>query len=166
MAGQQSIREDQRWYSAETCISSHMHNGVSGTEVDKGRVGWANTLALNQPDAIFKQHRRNIVKVAGASTSLTVFDRIQNEEAAHFLLNVLDSPNNLFEHIRKEAGAVILRITYGYTPNAQGRDPLVDMAGQAMVDFTEASAPGKWAVDVLPFREQIDPLFPQTWIQS
>ncbi|CAE7022126.1 hypothetical protein P3342_004979 [Pyrenophora teres f. teres] len=114
-------------------------------------VGWTNTLAMHQPDATFKQHRRNIAKVAGASTCLTVFDHIQNEEAVHFLLNVLDTPDNLFEHIRKEAGAVILRITYGYTPNAQGRDPLVDMAGQAMADFTEASAPGRWAVDVLPF---------------
>lgn len=109
---------------------------------------------MHQPDATFKQHRRNIAKVAGASTCLTVFDHIQNEEAVHFLLNVLDTPDNLFEHIRKEAGAVILRITYGYTPNAQGRDPLVDMAGQAMADFTEASAPGRWAVDVLPFCEQ------------
>jgi len=153
MAEQRSIQEDQRWYSVETCISSRIYNDVSGTVADESRVGWANTLALNQPDATFKQHRRNIAKVAGASTSLAVFDRIQNEEAAHFLLNILDSPNNLFEHIRKEAGAVILRITYGYTPNAQGRDPLVDLAEQAMADFSEASAPGKWAVDVLPFCE-------------
>ncbi|CAN9281390.1 unnamed protein product [Alternaria alternata] len=86
-----------------------------------------------------------------SSTSLKVFDRIQNEEAAHFLLNVLDSPNELFEHIKKEAGAVILRITYGYTPNAKGRDPLVDMAGQTMAEFADSSVPGKWSVDVLPF---------------
>lgn len=135
----------------EICTSHHNH--VSSTEAYESRVGWKNTLALHQPDSTFKQHRRNIAKVAGASTSLAVFDRIQNEEAAHFLLNVLDSPDNLFEHIRKEAGAVILRITYGYTPNAQGRDPLVDIAGQTMADFAEASSPGTWAVDVLPFCE-------------
>ena len=56
-----------------------------------------------------------------------------------------------FEHIRKEAGAVILRITYGYTPNAKGPDPLVDVAGQAMAEFADASVPGKWPVDVMPF---------------
>ena len=89
--------------------------------------------------------------MASSSTSLAVFDRVQNEEAAHFLLNVLDSPDDLFEHIRKEAGAVILRVTYGYTPNAQGRDPLVDLAGKTMAEFAVASVPGKWAVDVFPF---------------
>jgi hypothetical protein len=77
---------------------------------------------------------------------------VQNEEAAHFLLNVLDSPDDLFEHIRKEAGAVILRVTYGYTPNVQGRDPLVDLVGKTMSDFADSSVPGKWAVDVFPFR--------------
>lgn len=106
---------------------------------------------MHQPNQTFKHHRRNIASVASSSTSLKVFDRIQNEEAAHFLLNVLDSPNELFEHIKKEAGAVILRITYGYTPNAKGRDPLVDMAGQTMAEFADSSVPGKWSVDVLPF---------------
>jgi hypothetical protein len=108
---------------------------------------------MHQPNQTFKHHRRNIAKVASASTSLAMFDRVQNEEAAHFLLNVLDSPDDLFEHIRKEAGAVILRITYGYMPNAQGRDPLVDMAGQTMADFADSSVPGKWPVDVFPFRK-------------
>ncbi|RYN79807.1 O-methylsterigmatocystin oxidoreductase [Alternaria alternata] len=114
-------------------------------------IGWTRTLAMHQPNQTFKHHRRNIASVASSSTSLKVFDRIQNEEAAHFLLNVLDSPNELFEHIKKEAGAVILRITYGYTPNAKGRDPLVDMAGQTMAEFADSSVPGKWSVDVLPF---------------
>jgi hypothetical protein len=115
---------------------------------------------MHQPNQTFKQHRRNIAKVASSSTSLAVFDRVQNEEAAHFLLNVLDSPDDLFEHIKKEAGAVILRITYGYTPNAQGRDPLVDLAGKTMEGFAEASVPGKWIVDVIPLRESLSPLKP------
>ncbi|KAI4651751.1 hypothetical protein J4E93_001947 [Alternaria ventricosa] len=114
-------------------------------------IGWTKTLVMHQPDQNFKHHRRNIAKVASSSTSLAVFDRVQNEEAAHFLLNVMESPNDLFEHIRKEAGAVILRITYGYTPNAKGPDPLVDVAGQAMAEFADASVPGKWPVDVMPF---------------
>lgn len=110
-------------------------------------------LAFLQPGWDFRQHRRNLAKIGGSNTSLAAFDCIQNEEAAHFLLNVLDSPENLFDHIRTEAGAVILRITYGYTPNARGRDPLVDMAEQAMSDFSIASVPGKWTVDLLPFRQ-------------
>ncbi|KAJ4362544.1 hypothetical protein N0V83_010638 [Neocucurbitaria cava] len=50
-----------------------------------------------------------------------------------------------------EAGAVILRITYGYTPEAHGSDPLVNLVGKAMQNFADATVPGKYAVDVFPF---------------
>ncbi|KAF2032730.1 cytochrome P450 [Setomelanomma holmii] len=114
-------------------------------------VGWNKTLGLSQPSERFKLFRKNFAKVASKRGTLEVFDRVQEEESAHFLLNLLESPEELFDHIRKEAGAVILRITYGYTPNAKGRDPLVDLAGKAMKEFDEASVPGKYLVDSVPF---------------
>lgn len=73
------------------------------------RVGWKEALSLHPYNSAFKQHRRNIAKVAQSTISLAVFDRVQEEESAHFLPNVLDSPGNLFDHIRREAGAVILK---------------------------------------------------------
>ena len=108
-------------------------------------------LAFLQPGWDFRQHRRNLAKIAGSTVAVEAFDRIQNEEAAHFLMNVLENPEDLLYHIKKEAGAVILRITYGYTPNARGQDPLVDLAEKTMRDVGVAAAPGKWSVDVLPF---------------
>ncbi|RYN17079.1 O-methylsterigmatocystin oxidoreductase [Alternaria tenuissima] len=114
-------------------------------------IGWKNTLALSGYTDTFKIHRKNIAKVAGSRAALRVFDRVQEEEAAHFLLNMLDSPENLFDHIKKEAGAVILKTTYGYTVKASGKDPLVDLAGKTMHEFADATSPGKWAVDTMPF---------------
>lgn len=49
----------------------------------------------------WKFHRKNITKVASTNTSVTMFDRVQEVESAHFLLNLLDTPNDLFDHIRK-----------------------------------------------------------------
>ena len=89
--------------------------------------------------------------MAGSNTSLKLFDRAQEEESVHFLLNVLDSPENLFEHIEKEAGAVILKITYGYIAERKGKDHLVDMAVKSMHEFSEATIAGKWPVDIMPF---------------
>jgi hypothetical protein len=106
---------------------------------------------MSQYTDTFKTHRSNIAKVAGSTTSLKVFNRVQEEESVHFLLNVLESPENLFDHIKKEAGAVILKITYGYTAEPKGKDVLVDMAGKTMADFSDATIPGKWPVDVMPF---------------
>lgn len=115
------------------------------------RIGWKNTLAFSGDTDTFKLHRKNIAKVAGSTTSLKVFDRVQEEESVHFLLNVLDSPQDLFDHIKKEAGAVILKITYGYTAEAHGRDFLVDLVGKTMHEFADATVPGRWAVDIMPF---------------
>ena len=53
--------------------------------------------------------------------------------------------------IDSEAGAVILKIAYGYTIEPHNRDPLVDLADEALVQFSLAAAPGAWLVDVLPF---------------
>jgi hypothetical protein len=109
-------------------------------------IGWKNALAFLQPSETFKIHRKNLAKVAASGVALAVFERVQEEEAAHFLLNMLTEPDNLFAHIRTGAGAVILRITYGYTPEAHGRDMLVELVGQTLRDFSKASVPGTWVV--------------------
>jgi hypothetical protein len=87
----------------------------------------------------WKIHRKNITKIASTNVSLSVFDHVQEAESVHFLLNLLDSPDKLFDHIRKEAGSVILKITYGYTTVAHGNDPFVDLAGRTMGGFAEAT---------------------------
>jgi hypothetical protein len=119
--------------------------------INSGRPRMVFSGDMHQPDEEFKIYRKNIAKVASSKAVLSVFDRVQEEESVRFLSNVLETPENLFDHIRKEAGAVILRTTYGYTPEAHGRDPFVDMAGETMVDFADATVPGKYVVDVMPF---------------
>lgn len=81
-----------------------------------------------------------------------MFDRVQEAETVHFLLNILDTPEKLFDHIRKEAGSIILKITYGYNTVPRGSDPFVDLATKTMAQFADATTPGRWMVDVLPFR--------------
>jgi hypothetical protein len=103
--------------------------------------------------AEWKIQRKSITKIASTNVSVSVFDSVQETEAAHFLLNLLDSPNKLFDHIRKEAGSVILKITYGYTTATNGNDPFVDLAAKTMEQFANATVPGKWSVDVFPLRE-------------
>ena len=117
------------------------------------RVGWRHAIAMTPYSAEWKIHRKNITKIASTNVSVSVFDKAQETEAAHFLLNLLESPDKLFDHIRKEAGSVILKITYGYTAVANGNDPFVDMAAKTMEQFADATVPGKWSVDIFPFCE-------------
>jgi hypothetical protein len=115
------------------------------------RVGWRHATAMSPYTDTWKIHRKNITKIASTNVSISSFDNVQEAESVHFLLNLLNSPEKLFDHIRKEAGSVILKITYGYTTVAQGNDPFVDLAGKTMEQFAEATVPGKWMVDILPF---------------
>lgn len=117
------------------------------------RVGYTKPFVLSQNTPDWKLHRKNIGKIAGSNTAVQAFDSVQEEEAVHLLLKIRDHPDDLFEHIRMEAGAVILQIAYGYTPNSHGGDALVDIAGKTMEQFGEASVPGKFLVDVFPFRK-------------
>jgi len=57
----------------------------------------------------------------------------------------------------REAGAVILKIAYGYAIEPHGRDPLVDLANDSMEKFSIAGTPGTWLVDIIPFcRENLN----------
>ena len=47
---------------------------------------------------------------------------------------------------------MILKIAYGYTAETHKKDPLIDMAGDAMDKFARAAVPGAFMVDLLPFR--------------
>ena len=53
----------------------------------------------------------------------------------------------------REAGAIILKISHGYTIEPRNADPLVNIADEALLQFSLAVQPGAWLVDVLPFRE-------------
>ena len=55
--------------------------------------------------------------------------------------------------MEREAGSVILKLSYGYTVEPHGRDPLVDLADKAMEDFASVVTPGAWIVNFVPIRE-------------
>lgn len=50
------------------------------------------------------------------------------------------------------AGAIILKISYGYAIEHRDRDPLVDLAREVLDIFSLTAVPGIWTVDLLPFR--------------
>jgi hypothetical protein len=53
------------------------------------------------------------------------------------------------------AGAVILKICYGYTVAKEGNDPLVVLAGKTMEEFSWVLQPGAFIVDFIPWRRRL-----------
>jgi hypothetical protein len=52
-----------------------------------------------------------------------------------------------------EAGAIILKIAYGYTIEPYKADTLVDLAKEVIDQLSAAATPGAWLVDTIPICE-------------
>ncbi|CAA7260281.1 unnamed protein product [Cyclocybe aegerita] len=122
-------------------------------------VGWKNTLVLLPYSDRFRRYRRLFHSLIGSHAAVERFFPSEELEARRFLRRVLAKPDDLAAHVRKTAGAVILRISHGYEVK-EGIDPLVELADIATEQFSLASAPGGWLVDVIPALRHIPLWFP------
>lgn len=100
-------------------------------------------------------------------------------ETRRSLLRILEEPDKVPEHMRRlagfqayssftlkymifrlffyqrttyrTAGAIILKIAYGYNPALREKDALIDLAETAMSIFSQSATGGAWMVDIFPF---------------
>ncbi|KAF5321043.1 hypothetical protein D9619_000276 [Psilocybe cf. subviscida] len=112
-------------------------------------VGWKNTMVLLPYGERFRHYRRLFHSVIGSPLAVKSFEPSEEIEARRFLRQVLLKPNELATHIRKTAGAVILRISHGYEVK-EHNDPFVAIADRATEQFSLATAPGGFLVDLIP----------------
>ncbi|KAF5364320.1 hypothetical protein D9756_000610 [Leucocoprinus leucothites] len=122
-------------------------------------VGWKNTLVLLPYGDRFRRYRRLFHKLIGSTAAMKQFNPIEEAEALRFLRRVLYDPDNLSMHIRRAVGATVLRITYGYEAQ-ESKDPFVQLADQATEQFSLATAPGGFLVDLIPVLRHIPLWFP------
>ncbi|KAF4999974.1 hypothetical protein FGRMN_2116 [Fusarium graminum] len=125
-------------------------------------VGWGDSVTFQGYNDRFRKYRKNMARVIGSKTAAAEYEGLQEAEVAHFLLHVLEKPEKLVDHIRKEAGSVILKIAYNYTAEPFKEDVLIDMAGKCMDDFAKSGAPGTFLVDILPFLRYVPDWMPGT----
>ncbi|KAI0594821.1 cytochrome P450 [Biscogniauxia sp. FL1348] len=112
--------------------------------------GWNEfTLPQTYNDTL-RVHRKHIHSVLGTKTAISRFHDLQEAEIHRFLFHVLRKPQDLINHIRAEAGAIILKIAYGYKVDQHKQDPFVTLADNALEQFSLASVPGAWLVDTVP----------------
>ncbi|KAM5368099.1 hypothetical protein ACJZ2D_009703 [Fusarium nematophilum] len=113
-------------------------------------IGWGDALAFSQNGDRFRTYRKNMSRIIGSKSAAGQYNDLQEAEVGHFLLHVRDDPDHLVDHIKREAGSIILEIAYGYRSEPSGSDPLIDMVGNVMEQFAIAAAPGTWLVDLFP----------------
>ncbi|KAG2104686.1 cytochrome P450 [Suillus discolor] len=103
--------------------------------------------------------RKNLHRVIGNRAAVDVYNQVGEVETHRFLQRVLAKPDRLREHVRHTVGAVILRISYGYEVK-ENNDPFVDLANRVTTHASQATAPGAFMVDILPFLAKVPAWFP------
>ncbi|KAG2139993.1 cytochrome P450 [Suillus cothurnatus] len=103
-------------------------------------VGWKHTLALLPDGDRFRRYRRNLHSVIGSRAAVGIYNQIEEVETRRFLKRVLTKPGQLQAHIRRTAGAIILRISYGYDVT-EDDDPFVNLANRAVDQFSRSTTP-------------------------
>ncbi|KIM45959.1 hypothetical protein M413DRAFT_298764 [Hebeloma cylindrosporum] len=122
-------------------------------------VGWKNTMVLLPYGDRFRRYRRLFHRLIGNPASIQCFYPSEELEARRFLRRLLTTPGDLAAHVRKTAGAVILRISHGYEVK-ETNDPFVEIADKATNQFSLATAPGGYLVDLIPALRHLPLWFP------
>lgn len=148
-------------------------------------VGWSNTLALTQYGERFREYRRLAHKLFGSRIQVEKYHDLEEHETRKFLSRVLHGPENVAGHIRKSvvvyslqlfnciiltllrrmAGSIILMLTHGYEVQEHD-DPVVKVVDEATEQFSDATAPGAFLVDVFPLLRYIPSWVPGAGFQK
>ncbi|KAG1800179.1 cytochrome P450 [Suillus subaureus] len=122
-------------------------------------VGWKDSLPFLPYGNRFRQQRKNFHRIIGSRAAVDVYNVVEEVETRRFLKRVLAKPDQLQEHVRHTAGAIILRISHGYEVK-ENNDPFVDLADRVIINGSQAASPGAYMVDTLPFLAKVPVWFP------
>ncbi|KAJ3810352.1 cytochrome P450 [Lentinula lateritia] len=120
--------------------------------------GWKNTLVLVPYGERFRNYRRLAHQLFGNAATMKSFHPVEELETHRFLKRLLSRPAEFSDHIRKTAGAIILRISHGYEVG-EGEDPFVTLADKATEQFALSTTPG-FLVNLVPFLQYLPDWFP------
>ncbi|KAM0521948.1 hypothetical protein ACHAPE_002513 [Trichoderma viride] len=142
--------------------TSSRPNAVFASEL----CGFDNFTSGRPYDATFRLHRKVMHQQAGTKLLASEFNEIQEIESRHLLQRILDHPENLVKHYRTLAGAIILKIIYGYSINSHAADPLVEMIEKMMDNLSIAITPMRNLVDIFPALQHLPNGFPGTGFKN
>ncbi|RYP77978.1 hypothetical protein DL771_000837 [Monosporascus sp. 5C6A] len=122
--------------------------------------GFGNFLITHQYNDKYRRHRKMVHQEIGTKGLSAGFQHIQEEESVHFILETFNRPDEILDHLKTLAAAIILKITYGYTIERKSADPLVKLIDHAMENLSKAFVPLYWAIDSVPAIQYLPDWFP------
>ncbi|KAF5011718.1 hypothetical protein FDECE_2178 [Fusarium decemcellulare] len=126
-------------------------------------VGYRHIMGMMPYHRKFRMHRK-LTATQVSQKSVVRFEPIQELEILRFLKRIFaecDS-DNLQDHLNQISGSIMLRILYNYETDPNKNDPLVANSNQVMEDFSKATSPGAWLVDLIPWLQYVPEWMPGT----
>ncbi|TFY75160.1 hypothetical protein EWM64_g8851, partial [Hericium alpestre] len=104
-------------------------------------------------DARHQKYRRALHAGLNARATLEYASLLEDE--TNVLLQRLEqAPEHLEAHIRRHAGAIIMKLAFGYTVKDEN-DFFISSAEESSQISGWAMAPGRWLVDYYPIRQSL-----------
>uniref|UniRef100_A0A8H7XU08 Cytochrome P450 n=2 Tax=Psilocybe cubensis TaxID=181762 RepID=A0A8H7XU08_PSICU len=122
-------------------------------------VGYSQTLVLMTYGSRFRTYRKHFSRYIGGVRPMQELHPLIEEEARRFLKRTLAAPDDLLPNLRKLAGGIILRLTYGYQV-IDGEDPFVNLIEKANDNFNAATVAGAYPVDFFPLLKKLPEWLP------
>ncbi|KAH9920814.1 cytochrome P450 [Amylocystis lapponica] len=104
-------------------------------------VGWAQTVVFAPYGPHWRELRKLFAQLVGSRGAVAKFMPLLETETRLFLLHVMQQPEDVVTQVRKCAGAISLKMSYGYEVQ-QGEDHLVNVVETAAEEFALAASPG------------------------
>ncbi|KAJ7267323.1 putative monooxygenase [Mycena rebaudengoi] len=101
----------------------------------------------------WRQQRKIVAQDFGPS-AVRRYHPLQESEARKLVHGLVNDSTTLARQTQLRIGTIIIRVTYGHYLTGE-TDPFLTMPLTAMVNFSQATAPGVWAVDLLPILRNI-----------
>ncbi|KAG6855686.1 hypothetical protein H0H87_012075 [Tephrocybe sp. NHM501043] len=122
-------------------------------------VGYSETLVLLPYGARFRSYRKYFSRHFGTPSTMERHNPVVEYETRRFLKRTLANAENLNNNLRKLAGGIIMKLTYGYEVQ-DGEDPFVKLIEGANDNFSAATVPGAFVVDFFPSMKNLPEWLP------
>jgi len=116
-------------------------------------------------ESALKATRRHIRSNVGSGPYAQQHRPLQLRETRRFLRKLLNKPEDFLGHIDWVMHSVLLNISFGYTSKEE-KDPIMEVSSRVLSEFGDATIPGKWAVDALPFLKWVPSWLPGGGFQN
>ncbi|KIY67969.1 cytochrome P450 [Cylindrobasidium torrendii FP15055 ss-10] len=120
---------------------------------------WSRSFGLLRAGPDLTKTRKMFYQEFGTTALAETFFPQELDQAKTFIELVAETPENLVDHCFQHSGALILRILYGYKALKQN-DPVIAKANNVIKIFSDASSPGSFYVNALPFLNKLPDWFP------